>query len=71
MSENKIIPGSQVQLKSGGPTMTVIRIDDDEVVCRWFDKNNVKGEVFTLASIEVVDSKARKVLQDLLNPPSD
>ncbi|MCW9718313.1 YodC family protein [Avibacterium sp. 21-599] len=39
--ENKIKLGDTVQLKSGGPLMTVIsEKDNEEVVCMWFDSNN-------------------------------
>jgi uncharacterized protein YodC (DUF2158 family) len=31
--------GDVVQLKSGGPTMTVNSIDDNEVECVWFVKD--------------------------------
>ena len=32
--------GDVVQLKSGGPKMTVSRLNDGEVWCVWFDKDN-------------------------------
>ncbi|WP_312310326.1 YodC family protein [Stenotrophomonas indicatrix] len=32
-------PGDQVQLKSGGPIMTINSIEDGEAWCEWFDKN--------------------------------
>jgi uncharacterized protein YodC (DUF2158 family) len=32
-------PGDQVQLKSGGPVMTINSISDGEAWCEWFDKN--------------------------------
>lgn len=31
-----IKPGDVVQLKSGGPKMTVLWLDKDRVVCGWF-----------------------------------
>lgn len=38
-------PGDVVQLKSGGPLMTVSKIDSDgDVYCTWF---NYEGKVFT------------------------
>lgn len=30
------VAGDQVQLKSGGPVMTVERVDDSNVICIWF-----------------------------------
>lgn len=32
--------GDVVQLKSGGPKMTVSTLKDGEVWCVWFDKDN-------------------------------
>ncbi len=29
-----------VQLKSGGPRMTIYEVRDDEVICQWFNKEN-------------------------------
>jgi len=40
-------PGDQVQLKSGGPVMTVVGDSDTtqgDVLCRWFDDKNVVQE---------------------------
>lgn len=39
-------PGDIVQLKSGGPTMTVQEIDDGGVFCVWFDKNKQQSSYF-------------------------
>lgn len=33
-------PGDLVQLKSGGPTMTVAKVDNINVYVVWFDKND-------------------------------
>lgn len=42
---NNFSKGDLVQLKSGGPRMTVIDINDDKVICQWFDdKQNLKKE---------------------------
>lgn len=35
--DNAIKPGDVVQLKSGGPEMTVSYLDDNEAYCEWFD----------------------------------
>ena len=42
MANNIIEMGNVVQLKSGGPKMTVSRIKDENVECTWFDKDNQK-----------------------------
>ena len=37
MNEPKWKPGDTVQLKSGGPVMTIRRVGDNgQVVCNWF-----------------------------------
>lgn len=38
MPEYKI--GDVVQLKSGGPIMTCIDIEGDDIVCSWFSKKS-------------------------------
>jgi uncharacterized protein YodC (DUF2158 family) len=44
-------PGDQVQLKSGGPIMTIKWIQGEEAYCEWFDKSDVKGHVFNLPQL--------------------
>jgi uncharacterized protein YodC (DUF2158 family) len=43
--------GDVVQLKSGGPSMTVAEIKDDFAVCRWFDGNRECTNTFPLSSL--------------------
>jgi uncharacterized protein YodC (DUF2158 family) len=44
--------GDVVQLRSGGPKMTVKWAENGEACCQWFDaKNEVKVDVFPLASL--------------------
>ncbi|WP_284124395.1 YodC family protein [Parerythrobacter aestuarii] len=38
--------GDVVQLKSGGPPMTIASIDDEEALCVWFDKQVQKRDKF-------------------------
>jgi uncharacterized protein YodC (DUF2158 family) len=44
--------GDIVQLKSGGPDMTIKKINVDSVLCVWFDKDNVhQKEYFNISSL--------------------
>ncbi|NBH74742.1 YodC family protein [Rodentibacter pneumotropicus] len=55
MEEIKV--GDTVQLKSGGPVMTVIsERTDDEVLCKWFDSNNRPyDETFPKAALYIYE----------------
>jgi len=50
--------GDVVQLRSGGPKMTVHGlVSDGDVVCKWFEGNEVREESFpkdTLKKLELV-----------------
>ena len=46
-----ITVGDVVQLKSGGPTMTVAWIEDHEAYCEWFDLKKNVGAKFALTSL--------------------
>ncbi|MGO9038179.1 MAG: YodC family protein [Steroidobacteraceae bacterium] len=37
-------PGDQVQLKSGGPVMTVESLDGSYVICTWFDAKHIRKQ---------------------------
>jgi uncharacterized protein YodC (DUF2158 family) len=56
MSEIKA--GDRVRLKSGGPTMTVSRLEDNglNAVCGWFDGKKEKLATFAVVMLERVDS---------------
>lgn len=49
--------GDVVQLKSGGPTMTIEDIDDSgNVKCKWFDKDQtLHTESFKLEMLEFLE----------------
>ena len=51
MSDTGIKAGDVVQLKSGGPLMTVKWVEDDEAYCQWFDKNKSEGNKFAVAQL--------------------
>ena len=56
MAEKSINAGSVVRLKSGGPTMTVRFIRDDNAICTWFDdKKETKDASFPIVSLSVVE----------------
>ena len=46
--------GSEVQLKSGGPIMTVKEImgNGESVNCVWFDQGELKSSNFVVATLE-------------------
>ncbi|MDQ0248093.1 uncharacterized protein YodC (DUF2158 family) [Sphingomonas kyeonggiensis] len=58
MAEAEIGIGSTVQLKSGGPVMTVENIGQRSsggplhAWCQWFEKNKLETGVFPLTSLE-------------------
>jgi uncharacterized protein YodC (DUF2158 family) len=39
-------PGDVVQLKSGGPRMTIQTLNGDSATCVWFEKNKENRSVF-------------------------
>ena len=53
---DKLRPGDIVQLKSGGPKMTLICVDKfSNWVAEWFDGNDLKQAAFDPEIIERVD----------------
>lgn len=48
-------PGDVVQLKSGGPSMTVSHtvggIGGDKLVCKWFEGNKLQSAEFGAAAL--------------------
>jgi uncharacterized protein YodC (DUF2158 family) len=44
--------GDCVELKSGGPLMTVAKIKDLEVTCVWFANGGLEEEVFPLVTLK-------------------
>jgi uncharacterized protein YodC (DUF2158 family) len=49
-------PGDVVQLKSGGPVMTVESVEPSGVICTWFDaKNNHQQRRFLEVTLEKYD----------------
>jgi uncharacterized protein YodC (DUF2158 family) len=55
-------PGDTVQIKSGGPLMTVVKVTANEVTCLWFSEQS--GEIKTapvpvlaVAKVELADDE--------------
>jgi uncharacterized protein YodC (DUF2158 family) len=59
MTDAQIKPGSIVQLKSGGPNMTVSWVEKEVAYCEWFiqDKAPWKrdGKRFALTSLKLLE----------------
>ena len=53
--------GDLVELKSGGPEMTINQINDASVTCVWFDGTNRQEAVFDVAALERVADKPRQI----------
>ncbi len=47
--------GDVVQLKSGGPKMTVSEIDSDGVFCQWFHNSRVQTADFAPEQLRNAD----------------
>jgi uncharacterized protein YodC (DUF2158 family) len=48
--------GDVVQLKSGGPLMTVSEVDGNSVHCRWFSANEEKASSFPSELLKPADT---------------
>jgi uncharacterized protein YodC (DUF2158 family) len=52
-------PGDIVQLKSGGPLMTIQSVDHTGITCTWFDdKHNLKTAEFLASMLEPYDEES-------------
>jgi uncharacterized protein YodC (DUF2158 family) len=52
--------GDVVQLKSGGPSMTVYEVSrDGSLFCQWFDNGAVKGQSFKAQQLQPVAPQDR------------
>jgi uncharacterized protein YodC (DUF2158 family) len=52
--------GENVQLKSGGPVMTIDSMDETEAICQWFDGNKLQRGTFALAALRRADETASR-----------
>lgn len=56
MAKEDIQPGDRVQLKSGGPDMTVSKeISGGQWYCQWFEKGELKGSSFPAHVLKNLD----------------
>lgn len=52
------LPGETVQLKSGGPLMTIIKVENiKSITCMWYSQNTgeYRTQVFEQAWLEEID----------------
>lgn len=55
---SEVVEGAVVQLKSGGPEMTVygkLAMEPTSVICQWFDGKDLKKDTFPITSLDVVE----------------
>ncbi len=55
MSTKKIEIGDVVRLKSGGPAMTVAKVEGKEIACVWFDGKTQRADAFPSVCLELED----------------
>lgn len=49
--------GDTVQLKSGGPVMTIAWTEGGDAFCRWFDGKKLTGERIPLVALKPAQPK--------------
>lgn len=49
--------GDTVQLKSGGPVMTIMWIEGGQAYCQWFDGKKIAGERLSLVALKPAKPK--------------
>ena len=50
--------GELVELKSGGPAMTIVKaLESGNVLCKWFRGNTAKREVFPIEALQIAQLK--------------
>ena len=55
--------GDTVRLKSGGPLMTITQLtyaEPPNFICRWFEGDKMKQDVFPPEGLLIVDSSSEK-----------
>ena len=64
----EITIGMQVVLISGGPPMTVSRIEGDNCYCQWFYAGALNGELFPRAALQPHRSPGPSVVRGRARP---
>lgn len=49
--------GNIVCLKSGGPAMTVDKVNNSKVSCVWFKDDHLKTAIFRKDTLELIEAK--------------
>ena len=51
------LPGELVQLKSGGPLMTVVKVEDKRITCMWYaqEQGDFRTQVFEQVWLDEID----------------
>ena len=51
------LPGEIVQLKSGGPLMTVVTVEDKRITCMWYaqEQGEFRTHVFEQVRLDEID----------------
>jgi len=52
--------GDLVQMKSGGPRMTVLNVTDQTVTCQWFAKEKATAQAFDAAVLVAVPATVKR-----------
>ena len=56
-------PGDRVRLRSGGPLMTVHKINGDDIDCQWFTlKGELRSATFPLYMLMIIEGAAADAL---------
>ena len=56
--ETNFKAGDEVQLKSGGPKMTIETLDGDGAFCIWFSGLDKKSDLFEPATLKPIKSSS-------------
>ncbi len=53
--------GDIVELKSGGPPMTVAQVEGERVLCQWFDGKSPAAQRFDAATLKISEGRSGPV----------